>query len=65
MVCLTTASPLNRLSVAMLAALYASGTFTLANGEQVIISTQPPQHLGIGLLQGPRGGLFLMSEVPL
>ena len=43
--------------------------FDLYRGTSLIRNCSPPEDhrrvLGIGLRQGPRGRLFLMSEVPL
>ena len=46
-----------------------SGEALVNRGTLLIRKRHPPQEhrriLGLGLLQGPREGLFLMSEVPL
>ena len=50
-------------------AAYRSDREAISVFPDVIEHSPPPQHLhrslGIVLLQGPRGALFLMSEVPL
>ena len=50
-----------------LASLKGGGTSTLYRGTSLTRNTPQDHHrsLGTGLLYGPTGGLFLMTEVPL